>query len=290
MKILNEGAFNMKKEIIKHLTNDFESFVNHTKNDIEFWFARDLQHLLGYTEWRNFLLVINKAKTSCETAEHPITDHFVDVNKTIAMPKGASKVIPDFMLTRFACYLIAQNGDPRKEAIAFAQNYFAVQTRKFEIIEQRINDWERLQARQKLTFSEKELSELIFEKTGNEKDFGVIRSKGDQALFGFTTAQMKQKLGIKPNRPLADFLPTITVKAKDFATEITIFNVRDKDIKPGEKIAWEHITNNKSVRKLLLERGIRPEELPPEEDVKKLERRVLTEDKNFIEKPDTLDD
>jgi len=206
------------------------------------------------------------------------------------MPKGASKEIPDFMLTRFACYLIAQNGDPRKEHIAFAQNYFAVQTRKFEIIEQRIKDWERLQARQKLTFSEKELSELIFEKTGDDKDFGIIRSKGDQALFGFTTAQMKQKLGIKQNRPLADFLPTITVKAKDFATEITIFNVKDKDIHQGNDIAWEHITNNKSVRKLLLDRGIRPEELPPEEDVKKLERRVKTQDKQFIDKPEALDE
>jgi len=280
----------MKKEIIKHLTIDFEFCVNHTKNDIEFWFARDLQHLLGYTEWRNFIQVINKAKTSCETAGHPISDHFVDVNKTIDMPKGASKEIPDFMLTRFACYLIAQNGDPRKEHIAFAQNYFAVQTRKFEIIEQRIKDWERLQARQKLTFSEKELSELIFEKTGDDKDFGIIRSKGDQALFGFTTAQMKQKLGIKQNRPLADFLPTITVKAKDFATEITIFNVKDKDIHQGNDIAWEHITNNKSVRKLLLDRGIRPEELPPEEDVKKLERRVKTQDKQFIDKPEALDE
>ena len=280
----------MKKEIIKHLTKDFESCVNHTKNDIEFWFARDLQHLLNYTEWRNFLQVINKAKTSCETAGHRISDHFVDVNKTIAMPKGASKKIPDFMLTRFACYLIAQNGDPRKESIAFAQNYFAVQTRKAEIIEQRIKDWERLQARQKLTLSEKELSELIFEKTSNEKDFGLIRSKGDQVLFGFTTNQMKQKLGVKPNRPLADFLPTITVKAKDFATEITIFNVKDKDIHHGDKIAWEHITNNKSVRKLLIDRGIRPEELPPEEDVKKLERRVKSEDKRFIQKPDMLDD
>jgi len=279
----------MKKEIIKHLAKDFESCVNHTKNGIEFWFARDLQHLLGYTEWRNFMQVIHKAKTSCETAGHLIPDHFVDVNKTIAMPKGASKEIPDFMLTRFACYLIAQNGDPRKEAIAFAQNYFAVQTRKFEIIEQRIKDWERLQARQKLSFSEKELSELIFEKTGDEKNFGIIRSKGDQALFGYTTGQMKQKLGVKPHRPLADFLPTITIKAKDFATEITIFNVKDKDIHQGDHIAWEHITNNKSVRKLLLERGIRPEELPAEEDVKKLERRVKSEDKKFTRKPDKLD-
>ncbi len=278
----------MKKEVIRTLTKDFETYANKTANGIEFWFARDLQHLLGYTEWRNFNLVINKAKTACETAGHLIPDHFVDVNKTIAMPKGASKEIPDLMLTRFACYLIAQNGDPQKEAIAFAQNYFAVQTRKFEIIEQRINDWERLQARQKLTFSEKELSELIFERTGNERDFGIIRSKGDHALFGYTTSHMKQKLGIKPSRPLADFLPTITIKAKDFATEITIFNVKDKDIQKGEQITLEHITNNKSVRKLLLERGIHPEELPAEEDVKKLERRVKTEDKKFVTKPEKL--
>jgi len=290
MKILNEGTFNMKKEIIKHLTNDFESFVNHTKNGIEFWFARDLQYLLGYDKWDNFLNVINKAKIACETAGHDVKNHFADVGKMVRIGSGTEREIKDFMLTRFACYLIAQNGDPRKEQIAFAQNYFAVQTRKFEIIEQRIKDWERLQARQKLTFSEKELSELIFERTGDEKDFGVIRSKGDQALFGFTTAQMKQKLGINPKRPLADFLPTITVKAKDFATEITIFNVKDKDIHQGEQIAWEHITNNKSVRKLLLERGIRPEDLPPEEDVKKLERRVQSADKKFIEKPDILDE
>ncbi len=278
----------MKKEIIKSLTEDFESCANTTENGIEFWFARDLQHLLGYTEWRNFTKVIHKAKTACETSGHRIVDHFVDVNKTIPMPKGASKEIQDFMLTRFACYLIAQNGDPKKEAIAFAQNYFAVQTRKAEIIEQRIKDWERLQARQKLSLSEKELSELIFERTGNEKDFGLIRSQGDKALFGLSTGKMKQKLGVKPNRPLADFLPTITIKAKDFAAEITIFNIREKDIRKGNRIAWEHIRNNKAVRELLLERGIRPEELPPAEDIKKLERRVKTEDKKFIENPEKL--
>ena len=278
----------MEKEMVKSLTEDYESFANYTRNGVEFWFARDLQHLLGYTEWRNFSKVINKAKTTCETAGHLIADHFVDVNKTISMPKGATKDIPDFMLTRFACYLIAQNGDPQKEAIAFAQNYFAVQTRKYEVIEKRINDWERLHARQKLSFSEKELSGLIFERTHIEKDFGIIRSKGDKALFGFTTRQMKKKLGIKPNRPLADFLPTITIKAKDFATEITIFNVKDKDIHEGDHISWEHITNNKSVRKLLLERGIRPEELPPEEDVKKLEHRVKSEDRKFVQNPEKL--
>jgi DNA-damage-inducible protein D len=278
----------MKKEVIKSLTKDFETCVNHTKNDIEFWFARDLQYLLGYGKWDNFINVIIKAKIACETAGHDVQNHFADVGKMVKIGSGTEREIKDFMLTRFACYLIAQNGDSKKDQIAFAQNYFAVQTRKAEIIEKRIKDWERLQARQKLTFSEKELSELIFEKTGSDKDFGLIRSKGDAALFGFTTAQMKQKLGIKPNRPLADFLPTITIKAKDFATEITIFNVKDKDIHQGEKIAWEHITNNESVRKLLVERGIHPEQLPPEEDVKKIERRVKSEDKKFVKKPDTL--
>lgn len=278
----------MKTETVKYLTLDFESYANKADDGIEFWFARDIQHLLDYSEWRNFTKVINKAKTACETAGHSISDHFVSVNKKVQIGSGTEREIEDIMLTRFACYLIAQNGDPKKEAIAFAQNYFAVQTRKFEIVDQRIKDWERLQARQKLTLSEKELSELIFERTGNDRNFGIIRSKGDQALFGFTTGQMKNKLGVKANRPLADFLPVITIKAKDFATEITIFNVKDKDIKTGQQISWEHIRNNKGVRKLLLERGIKPEELPPEEDVKKLERRVKSEDKKFIKNPDKL--
>ncbi|MBU4444139.1 DNA damage-inducible protein D [bacterium] len=278
----------MKKEIIKHLTQDFESYANQTRNGIEFWFARDLQYLLSYTEWRNFIKVILKANIACETVGHQISDHFVDINKMVAIGSGSERKISDFMLSRFACYLIAQNGDPQKEQVAFAQNYFAVQTRKYEIIEQRINDWERLHARQKLSLSEKELSGLIFEKTENEKDFGIIRSQGDKALFGFTTSQMKQRLRVKPSRPLADFLPTITIKAKDFATEITIFNVKDKDIHQGDRIAWEHITNNKGVRKLLLDRGIKPENLPPEEDVKKLERRVKSEDKKFVKNPEKL--
>lgn len=278
----------MKSEIIKSLSNNFEDHSQTTENGIEFWFARDLQHLLGYTEWRNFNLVITKAKTACEVTDNLIADHFVDVNKTIAMPKGASKEIPDMMLTRYACYLIAQNGDPRKEAIAFAQNYFAMQTRKYELVAKRIDEWERLQARQKLTLSEKELSELIYERTGNDRNFGTIRSKGDKALFNRTTQQMKKSLGIPKGRALADFLPTITIKAKDFATEITVFNTKEKGLRTEQQISREHITNNKGVRDILLKRGIKPEELPPEEDIKKLERRVNSESKKLGKNPDKL--
>ncbi len=198
----------MKSEIIKSLNNNFEDHSQTTENGIEFWFARDLQQLLGYSKWDNFKKVIHKSKISCEATENDILDHFADVGKMVKIGSGTEREIEDIMLTRYSCYLIAQNGDPRKEQIAFAQNYFAVQTRKFEVIEKRIKDWERLQARQKLTLSEKELSELIYEQTGNDRNFGIIRSKGDQALFGKTTQQMKRKLGISKGRALADFLLT----------------------------------------------------------------------------------
>ena len=279
----------MKNELIKSLTNDFEDHSQNTENGIEFWFARDIQHLLGYSEWRNFNKVISKAKTSCEVSGNLILDHFVDVNKMVVIGSGTEREIDDIMLTRYACYLIAQNGDPRKEQIAFAQNYFAIQTRKFEFIAKRIDDWERLNARQKLTLSEKELSELIFEKTGNDKNFGIIRSKGDQALFGGkNTSQMKKKLGIPESRPLADFLSTIVIKAKDFATEITVFNTKDKGLSSERSISSEHVKNNLGVRKLLLDRKIVPENLPPEEDIKKLERRVNSETKSISKNPDKL--
>lgn len=279
----------MKKELIKSLTNDFEGHSQNTQNGIEFWFARDIQHLLGYSEWRNFNKVISKAKTSCEVSGNLILDHFVDVNKMVVIGSGTEREIDDIMLTRYACYLIAQNGDPRKEQIAFAQNYFAIQTRKFELIAKRIDDWERLNARQKLTLSEKELSELIFEKTGNDKNFGIIRSKGDQALFGGkNTSQMKKRLGVPESRPLADFLPTIVIKAKDFATEITVFNTKDKGLSSERSISSEHVKNNLGVRKLLLDRKIVPENLPPEEDIKKLERRVNSETKSISKNPDKL--
>lgn len=279
----------MKNELIKSLTNDFEGHSQNTENGIEFWFARDIQHLLGYSEWRNFNKVISKAKTSCEASGNLILDHFVDVNKMVVIGSGTEREIDDIMLTRYACYLIAQNGDPRKEQIAFAQNYFAIQTRRFELIAKRIDDWERLNARQKLTLSEKELSELIFEKTGNDKNFGIIRSKGDQALFGGkNTSQMKKKLGIPESRPLADFLSTIVIKAKDFATEITVFNTKDKGLSSERSISSEHVKNNLGVRKLLLDRKIVPENLPPEEDIKKLERRVNSETKSIGKNPDKL--
>lgn len=272
----------MKKELINTLTATFEEHVNYTDQGIEFWFARDIQHLLEYTKWDNFLKVIYKAKTACEASNNDILDHFAEVGKMVYLGSGSQREIQDFMLTRYACYLIAQNGDPKKEAIAFAQNYFAVKTRKFELIEQRIKDWERLQARTKLSLSEKELSTLIYEHTGSDKNFALIRSKGDAALFGGkTTKQMKKHMDIPDNRPLADFLPTITIKAKDFATEITIFNTKEKNLNTESSISTEHITNNISVRKILLERGIKPEDLPAEEDIKKLERRVIAEEKKL---------
>lgn len=278
----------MKKEIIQSLVNNFESYAKKTEDGVEFWLARDLQQLLGYDKWDNFLGVISKAKMACENTDHIISDHFADVGKTIQMPKGAQKEILDLMLTRYACYLIAQNGNPRKEEIAFAQNYFAVQTRKFEIIEKRMQEFERVRARHKLTETEKELSSVIFQQTRNDKNFGLIRSKGDKALFGFSTNEMKTRLGIPQSRALADFQPTILLKAKDFAAEITIFNAKAKSLRTEQSISDEHITNNRSVRKTLLSRGIRPESLPAEEDIKKVERKLSSDDKKNLKRPEKL--
>ncbi len=278
----------MKTEIIKSNLDRFESHSHKSEDGVEFWLARDLQQLLGYTKWDNFLTAISKAKTACEVTGHNTLDHFADVGKTIQMPKGAQKEVPDIMLTRYACYLIAQNGDPRKEEVAFAQNYFALQTRKFEIIEKRIQQFERLVARQKLTQTEKELSGVIYQQTGSDKNFALIRSKGDKALFGKTTQEMKNKLGIPNNRPLADFQPTILLKAKDFAAEITIFNSKSKNLLSEQSISEEHIVNNRSVRKTLLSRGIVPEKLPIEEDIKKIERRLKSDNKKNLKKIDKL--
>lgn len=269
----------MKKEIISKLRKTFEEYVNEA-DGIEFWFARDLQKLLGYEKWENFFNVIEKAKEACNNSGQNTLDHFPEVRKTIPMPKGATKDIIDYVLTRYACYLIAQNGDPRKEQIAFAQSYFAVQTRKQELIEKRIALSDRLNARKKLVASETELSKLIYEKGVDDEGFARIRSKGDKALFGgFNTAMMKNKLKIPKNKPLADFLPTITITAKNLATEITNFNVKKEDLKGENRITGEHVRNNAEVRGLLSKRGIKPEQLPPEEDIKKLETKVKKDEK-----------
>jgi len=270
-------------QVIHTLTNNFETFSHRTEEGIEFWLARDLQQLLGYTKWDNFKNVILKARTACELSGQDIEDHFADIGKTIQMPKGATKEIDDIMLTRYACYIIAQNGDSAKKEIAFAQTYFAMQTRKAELIEQKILEYERVQARQKLKGTEKELSQVIYEQTGNNKNFGLIRSKGDTALFNKTTQQMKDKWNVG-NKPLADFMPTILLKAKDFATEITIFNAKEKLMNTEGEISTEHITNNKAVRETLVSRGIRPENLSPEEDVKKVERKLISDEKKIVKK------
>lgn len=279
----------MKTEQVQMLTDTFEGHAQQTDGGVDYWLARDVQHLLGYAEWRNFGLVVSKAKTACEVSGHQVEDHFVDVSKMVQLGSGSQRDIDDIMLTRYACYLIAQNGDPRKPEIAFAQTYFAVQTRKAELIEQRLLEAERVQARRKLSATEKELSQVIYEQTGGNQDFALIRSKGDQALFGKSTQAMKAQWKVPESRPLADFAPTILLKAKDFATEITIFNARQHQMDSERAISSEHITNNQAVRNTLLQRGIRPESLPPAEDVKKVERRIQSDDKKALNKPDTLD-
>ena len=275
---------------ITGLTSSFESATNRTDEGIEFWFARDLQHLLGYTKWDNFKNVILKAKTTCEVSGNNILDHFPDVGKMVQIGSGATKEIDDVMLTRYACYLIAQNGDSKKEQIAFAQTYFAMQTRKAELIEQRFLENERVQARVKLTQTEKELSKVIFEQTSSDKNFGLIRSKGDQALFNHTTAQMKAKWNIKESKPLADFMPTLLLKAKDFATEITIYNAKENGMSSETQISDEHITNNKAVRETLISRGITPENITPSEDIKKVQRKLVSESKKALKSKDSLQD
>lgn len=267
--------------MIADLFGKFESAC-YSYEGIECWSARELQEIFGYTQWRNFLNTVDKAKVAAANAGEKVSDHFADISKMVEVGSGAKRGLKDIALTRYACYLIAQNGDPAKPAVAFAQTYFAVQTRRQEIIEKRLLDIARVSAREKLTKSEKKLSGIIYERGVDDKGFAIIRSKGDQALFGgASTTDMKKKLGVPATRPLADFLPTLTIKAKDFATELTSHNVTDKDLKGEQQISNEHIDNNLAVRKMLKERGVLPEELPAAEDVKKVQRKLTTEEKKI---------
>jgi DNA-damage-inducible protein D len=269
----------METETLQKLKNHFDAMSQQIPDGgVEFWFARDLMEPLGYARWENFQSAVKRAIESCETTGYDPNNHFRGVTKMVKLGSGAERPIDDFMLTRYACYLIAQNGDPRKEPIAFAQSYFAIQTRKQELIEDRMRLQIRLDARERLRESEKSLSQNIYERGVDDEGFGRIRSKGDAALFGgHTTLVMKERFGITKTRPLADFLPTLTIAAKNLATEMTNHNVQQEDLRGEAVITREHVQNNESVRDMLGQRGIRPEKLPPEEDIKKLERRVKSE-------------
>ncbi|MCL2028366.1 MAG: DNA damage-inducible protein D [Bacteroidales bacterium] len=270
----------MKQDEIKQLLTQFEAIACNYEG-VECWSARDLQKLLDYAEWRNFCKNIEKAKEACKNANIDVLEHFVDVNKVFQVGNGAEMTVNDILLTRYACYLIAQNGDPRKPQIAFAQSYFAVQTRFAEAIEQRLLEYERVTARKKLQETEKKLSGILYERGIDDKGFAIIRSKGDTALFRLNTEQLKKEMNVPKGRPLADFLPTVTIKAKDFAAAMTSENVNVKNLSGEDSIAQEHVENNSSVRRIMIERGLVPENLPPAEDVKKVERRLHSERKKL---------
>jgi DNA-damage-inducible protein D len=271
----------MKTEDILQLFKDFELAASEIEG-VECWSAREIQSLLGYSKWENFEKVIQKAKDACNNAGENIADHFPDVRKMVSIGSDSERSIEDILLTRYACYLVAQNGDSRKAEIAFAQNYFAVQTRRAEVIEQRLLQFERVKAREKLSHTEKQLSGILFERGVDNQGFAIIRSKGDQALFRLSTQILKRKMGVPDNRPVADFLPTISIKAKDLAAEMTGLNVQNKDLKGHNPIEKEHVENNAAVRKMLIERGIQPENLQPADDIRKIQRKLVNDEKNVL--------
>lgn len=280
----------MEQSKIYRTKEKFDSIVNQTENEfIDYWYARDLMPLLGYERWENFHKAIQRAMNSVETSDTKVSDHFREVTKMVPLGSGSERPVKDYMLTRYACYLIAINGDTNKEEIAFAQSYFAVQTRKQELIEERLHYIERTEARGKLKESEKRLSQNIYERGVDDKGFGRIRSKGDKALFGgHSTQEMKERLGVKSNRPLADFLPTLTIAAKNLATEMTNYNVEENNLHGEKSITDEHVLNNTTIRNMLGQRGIKPEELPPAEDLKKLERKVKQQNQKLIKEAGKL--
>lgn len=279
----------MDKEIIERLHQSFEE-IAHTENGVTYWLARELQPLLEYARWESFESVIERAKLACKNADQPVENHFRHVTKMVSIGSDTSREIKDIMLTRYACYVIAQNGDPKKEAIAFAQSYFALQARKQELLEERVQLAERIQARSKLTETEKQLSSTLYQHGVDDKGFAAIRSRGDNALFGGNnTAEMKRRLGVKSSRALADFLPTVTLKAKEFAAAITDFNVKKQNLYGVQKIGDEHVENNKDVRAVLAKSNIIPELLPAEEDIQKLGRRVASADKKLLKQEVCLD-
>ena len=259
----------------------FDDCAN-VEDDVEFWYARDIMKPLGYTQWRRFEDAIKRAMASCESSETPVNRHFAKVGKMVDLGLGAKREVVDYKLTRYACYLVAMNGDTRKQEIAFAQAYFAVQTRKQETIERKIAEIQRVHSRRSLAESEKRLSSVVYEHGMSDKGFDIMRSRGDQALFGGnSTAAMKKRLGVPDKKPLADMLSDVAINAKSLANSMTSYNVEDKGLHGDVPIINEHVGNNQSVRSTLLERGIIPENLPPAEDTKKLERRLKADERNL---------
>ena len=275
----------MDLDIFKQKYKEFEGIWGKDENGVEFIYARDLQKLLGYNSWDKFKKPIEKAKNSCEKNNYPISDHFSHVGKMIDLPKGAIRNVVDIKLTRYAGYLIAMNGDPRKSEIAFAQNYFAVQTRKFERIVERMDEVERLDSRERLKESEKEFGRVIYESGVKEKAFGRIKSRGDRAFFGGKNTQaMKRKLKIPKNKPLADYTNKAVNLGKALANTMTTLGVQRENAHGEESITPIHVKNNKSVRKALTDNEIYPEHLPPDEDIKKVERKTRKEEEQITKK------
>lgn len=285
---MNKKKLNQYRDRLTELAHTLENEAG----TIDVWYARDIQKALDYTKWQNFQKVVAKAAEACENASQSVSDHFTEVSKTIQMPKGATREIQDILLTRYACYLIAQNADPSKEVVAFAQSYFAVQTRLNELNEKELSERVeadlRLKARDRLKESEKELSRAIHERGLPDASFARIRSQGDAALFGRSTGEMKKKLQVPKGRPLADFLHRVLISGKAFAADLTSLSIETDNLATEQAITFEHVKNNTDVRKMLIERGVYPENLPPQEDIKKLERRLKKLDKKALEELNKL--